>query len=331
MATSSSPLMSRIPIAANIANGFAQCDRPLRAAGARCRSIGPSTSRARSPTYSKARVRALTIGATDANRGAGMLSIEAVTESASTLGRQSAQGSCGALPPGTAERTGMAVSGPCLSPWPSATALVALERARNALRKAIGGTPSVAEDPNAVPPVVVAVLGLPDDETIDRLGAVASARVENYAPMAPQVVRNEATIRYAGYLRQQPSVIRSLKAGAVELDYAVVRVRAAVRELWEQGATLSVRAPSCAPRGVVVKLVALLQARAGSPAINAAVHGCDRCGDSGTSDRLRVGATARDRSRREPRPGSTLAPWQRPSSRVPGGPKRLSRRLSCPW
>ena len=112
----------------------------------------------------------------------------------------------------------MAVSGPCLSPWPSATALVALERARNALRKAIGGTQSVAADPNANPPVV-AVLGIPDDDTIDRLGAVASARVENYAKMAPQVVRNEATIRFAGYLRTQPSLIRTLTAGSVQLDY----------------------------------------------------------------------------------------------------------------
>ena len=62
-----------------------------------------------------------------------------------------------------------------LSPWPSATALVALERARNALRKAIGGTQSVAADPNAVPPVV-AVLGLPgrcDDRSARRGGVGA--------------------------------------------------------------------------------------------------------------------------------------------------------------
>ena len=114
----------------------------------------------------------------------------------------------------------MAVSGPCLSPWPAATALVALERARNALRKAIGGTQSVAADPNANPPVV-AVLGIPDDDTIDRFGAVAAARVEHYAPMAPQAIKNEAVIRFAGYLRIQPSIIRNLKAGSVELDYAV--------------------------------------------------------------------------------------------------------------
>ena len=34
-------------------------------------------------------------------------------------------------------------------------------------------------------------------------------------------IKDEAVIRFAGYLRQQPSVIRSLKAGSVELDYAV--------------------------------------------------------------------------------------------------------------
>ena len=85
-----------------------------------------------------------------------------------------------------------------LSPWPSSP--VALATATAALR---------------------AATGIRDDATAQRLGAVAAARVENYAPMAPQAIKNEGVIRFAGYLRQQPSVIRSLKAGSVELDYAV--------------------------------------------------------------------------------------------------------------
>ena len=85
-----------------------------------------------------------------------------------------------------------------LSPWP--TSPVALATATAALR---------------------AATGIRDDATAQRLGAVAAARVENYAPMAPGPIKDEAVIRFAGYLRQQPSVIRSLKAGSVELDYAV--------------------------------------------------------------------------------------------------------------
>ena len=83
-----------------------------------------------------------------------------------------------------------------LSPWP--TSPVALATATAALR---------------------AATGIGDDGLAQRLGAVAAARVENYAPMAPGPIKDEAVIRFAGYLRQQPSVIRSLKAGAVELDY----------------------------------------------------------------------------------------------------------------
>ena len=40
------------------------------------------------------------------------------------------------------------------------------------------------------------------DDRADALGMVASALVEKEAPAAPQVIRNEATIRAAGYLRQ---------------------------------------------------------------------------------------------------------------------------------
>ena len=99
--------------------------------------------------------------------------------------------------------------------------------------------------------------GLPDDDTIDRLGAVASARVENYAPDgAASCKKRGSTIRYAGYLRHAAfSVIRSIESGQrSQLDYAGERVRAAVRELWRKGFALAIRATKSTPRGVVVKL-----------------------------------------------------------------------------
>ena len=69
-----------------------------------------------------------------------------------------------------------------LSPWP--TTPVALASATECLKSALG------ED---------------DDATAQRLGSVASALVEKYAATAPQSIRNEATIRTAGWLREAPA------------------------------------------------------------------------------------------------------------------------------
>ena len=41
------------------------------------------------------------------------------------------------------------------------------------------------------------------DLEVAQLGAVAAARVERYAPMAPQVMRDEAVMRLSGYLTQR--------------------------------------------------------------------------------------------------------------------------------
>lgn len=41
-----------------------------------------------------------------------------------------------------------------------------------------------------------------DEDEADALGAMAAARVEREAPGAPQAVKNEAVIRYAGYMAQ---------------------------------------------------------------------------------------------------------------------------------
>ena len=66
-----------------------------------------------------------------------------------------------------------------LSPWP--TSPVALTAATAALKAAIANAGE-------------------DDAIIQRVGAAASIAVEEYAPLAPQATRDEATIRFAGYL-----------------------------------------------------------------------------------------------------------------------------------
>ena len=65
-----------------------------------------------------------------------------------------------------------------LSPWP--TSSVALATATATLRAAIRG---------------------PDDTVTQRVGAVAAAMVEREAASAPQAIKDEAVIRFAGYLR----------------------------------------------------------------------------------------------------------------------------------
>ena len=87
-----------------------------------------------------------------------------------------------------------------LSPWPSSTATVALAAATAKLRAAIGE---------------------PDVAVVQRLGAVASAIVEAYAPGAPQALKDEAVVRTAGRLAEMPSAsVRSEGTGDVETGYA---------------------------------------------------------------------------------------------------------------
>ncbi|MDE0052600.1 MAG: hypothetical protein OXO52_22690 [Rhodospirillales bacterium] len=60
-----------------------------------------------------------------------------------------------------------------------------------------------------------------DDSRLDRLGSTAAALVERYAPNAPQPVKNEATIRCAGWLHEQPGAsIRSERVGDIDTAYA---------------------------------------------------------------------------------------------------------------
>ena len=60
-----------------------------------------------------------------------------------------------------------------------------------------------------------------DSTTATRLLAVATALVTRYAPAAPDAITNEATIRCAGWLAEQPSAaIRSETEGDVSTSYA---------------------------------------------------------------------------------------------------------------
>ena len=86
-----------------------------------------------------------------------------------------------------------------LSPWPDTP--VALANATATVKAAIG--PEL------------------DDATVQRLGAVASALVEQYAPSAPQVLRDECVLRAAGRLHEMPSAsVRMETTGDISTGYA---------------------------------------------------------------------------------------------------------------
>ena len=64
-------------------------------------------------------------------------------------------------------------------------------------------------------------------EVAARLLAVATELVERYAPAAPEAIQNEAVIRCAGYLAQQPSdARRSTTVGGVSSSWAVTHMSA---------------------------------------------------------------------------------------------------------
>ena len=84
-----------------------------------------------------------------------------------------------------------------LSPWPTVSA--ELTTAISTLKDAI--------EPGAA------------NEKVERLGAVASARVEDYAPGAPDPVRTEALIRFAGYLTESGGDgFGAVRSKSIDLD-----------------------------------------------------------------------------------------------------------------
>ena len=102
-----------------------------------------------------------------------------------------------------------------LSPW--ATSPAALKTATAALRLELFKT-SNASDPFAYDE---------QDELVQRLGGAAAALVEGYCSEAPQAVKDEAVVRCAGWMVQQPSAaLRSEKIGDLAVDYATTHVSA---------------------------------------------------------------------------------------------------------
>ncbi|MCY4469462.1 MAG: hypothetical protein OXC08_12130 [Thiotrichales bacterium] len=100
-----------------------------------------------------------------------------------------------------------------LSPWPARTAVESWKAATARLRKELfpkSGT-------NTSDPYV------PDetDLNVARLGGVASARIEQFAPRAPQAIRDEAVIRFAGYLSSRASPMRVfVSGGSTRIEFA---------------------------------------------------------------------------------------------------------------
>lgn len=89
-----------------------------------------------------------------------------------------------------------------LSPWPTTPAALANATAR--LKAAVQGA---AAD---------------SDERAAGLGAVASAMVEQYAPDAPVAIKDEAVIRFAGYLAQSDfGGIGKESIGSRDVEYTV--------------------------------------------------------------------------------------------------------------
>ena len=84
-----------------------------------------------------------------------------------------------------------------LSPWPTVSA--ELSTAISTLKDAI--------EPGAA------------NEKIERLGAVASARVEQYAPDAPDPIRTESLILFAGYLNESAGDgFGAVRSQSIDLD-----------------------------------------------------------------------------------------------------------------
>ena len=58
------------------------------------------------------------------------------------------------------------------------------------------------------------------DDRIAALGEAASALVERFAPDAPQAIRNEATIRAAGWMHaREPRPVQAISLDTVRIDF----------------------------------------------------------------------------------------------------------------
>ena len=88
-----------------------------------------------------------------------------------------------------------------LSPWPNA-GTQARTAAIAKLKRRVSG------------------LGSADDATVSELGEAAAEIIEEYAPLAPQAVKDEAMIRYAGYVKQAPpGAIQKIELKDISIEY----------------------------------------------------------------------------------------------------------------
>ena len=94
-----------------------------------------------------------------------------------------------------------------LSPWPSTP--MALRTATAELRTALGLGVNATVDPNFVYDAV--------DAEVQRLGASISARVEDYAPDAPDASKDEAVIRGAAWLRDTRGALSRETVGPLSI------------------------------------------------------------------------------------------------------------------
>ena len=62
------------------------------------------------------------------------------------------------------------------------------------------------------------IVNLEDDARASEIGGLAAALIEKYAPGAPAAVKDEAAIRFAGYLAQSSSFGAILKGGVGPLS-----------------------------------------------------------------------------------------------------------------
>ena len=88
-----------------------------------------------------------------------------------------------------------------LTPWPESD--WALDRAIGTVGRELGLNSMISAE----------------REKVVRFGAVASAMVERYAPDAPEIIRDEALLRCAGWLKGTPAALplNSLRVGPITI------------------------------------------------------------------------------------------------------------------
>ena len=97
-----------------------------------------------------------------------------------------------------------------LSPWPAST--MALRTATAALREALALGANATGSNFAYDEV---------DAKVQRLGAAVAARVEDYAPNAPQPSKDEAVIRGAAWLKDTVGAVGKKSVGPLSADVPV--------------------------------------------------------------------------------------------------------------